>query len=125
MCPSHNDAPEQYGDVRQLPPYYWKSRGTCNGIAGFYEMVFHLPGVEENIHPLETHLYHRSMSFVKHAEKLDCSDEDTPTVDGVHAVMSGMPGVSVVLNSPHRGMNIFKIGGQPTWAQEPEIHLCA
>jgi hypothetical protein len=101
MCAEHNDAsPADLKNKKwikwpeKLPARFWKKQHH-------YRFVLNPPGVEEKVHPLESHLVPCTLGFSKRKE-------ETEDWEGVEVGSQG-----------------FKVGGVPSWFQDPEPHRCA
>jgi hypothetical protein len=109
MCPAHNDPPESLSSGMGLPKNYWKRRHAQEGVKDFYQLVLHLPGTEERLDSLEPHLLHQSITFERRSE---------PTAEPLH------PGVSVAMSDSFKGLDAFKVGGQPHFVHGTDGGTC-
>jgi hypothetical protein len=116
MCPIHNDAPEMLRES-QLLPAFWERRRTIDGLTRFYEMRLDRPGSVENTHPVDLVLLSKRLRFERKDESFD---QDGGALEA-HPRYSA---VSLSVGEFVKGIEGFKVGGQPTWAQGPEVHRC-
>jgi hypothetical protein len=119
MCPVHNDAPEMLNAARQLRQRFWDRRRRIDGSTRFYELYLHRPGssVSDVVHPPDEILRPKQLRFVLQDE---VADDDAVTLRA-HEKYAG---VSLSLGEVVGGVQGFKVGGQPAWAQAPEVHRC-
>lgn len=99
MCPKHNEIPALGSDVAsggRLPDGYWDRN------EGHYRLILNPPGVPEVVHEREPHLIYSEM--VLHADEEAASGPEAPYLYGSEG---------------------FKVGGIPSWAQDPEEHRCS
>jgi hypothetical protein len=128
MCPVHNDAWKS-PTTQRLPQRFWESRITYDGLDGFYHMMLFPPGQVEQIHSCEPHLECRRLEFQKTVEVIDSDfyDDDYEGMRDpvpVPGANTRWPGVCKVVDSWHRGIDGFKVGGQPCWSNRAEVHTC-
>lgn len=79
----------------RLPDAYWERRRRCDGQIRFYEMALYKPGPKEVRHAEDAILAPKGLVFAPAQD------------DGA------------------QGLQGLKVGGQPSWAQYPESHLCS
>lgn len=96
MCPKHNDAPDSYASGQPLPRGYWDERRMIGGGPRFYAALLHRPGAREKVLSIDPYIEPRALRFAKTEERPD-----------------------------RAGIQAFKTGGQPSWAQKPETHRCS
>jgi hypothetical protein len=116
MCPVHNDAPEMF-DAPQLPQGFWDRRRMIDGQTRFYELLLHRPNSPETVHTPDSVLLPQHLRFTRQAEVPDSEDVSLQE-------HSAYPGVSLSVGELIGGIQEFKVGGQPSWAQTPEVHRC-
>jgi hypothetical protein len=117
MCPRHNDAPEMFSDL-QLPAAYWERRLRIDGTIRFYELFLHRAGVAAHIQAADEHLLPQQIEFELTQEVAD--NQKIPLL-----MHPQFPGVSLSIDETVGGLQGLKVGGQPSWAQGPEVHRCS
>jgi hypothetical protein len=88
-----------------------------DGETRFYELLLHRPNTPETVHSPDSILLPQHLRFMRRAEVPDpegVSLQENPTY----------PGVSFSVGELVGGIQEFKVGGQPSWAQTPEVHRC-
>ena len=100
MCPNHNDIPTLYNDRQVLPANYWDDN------EGHYKLILNPPIKREWALNLEPHLVYYSLGF-KEAEESIISDN----------LFQG--------ECYEIGSSGWKVGGVPSWIQDPEYPYCA
>lgn len=133
MCPAHNDAPGGRLYLRKrLPKRFWDRMGSrfppnYDKDLAFFRLMLHRPGVRRAYHPLEPHLNHHRLSFVRDFEKNGVgTDQLGPGECGDPEFVAepGYRGISLKVGTKQAGRMEFKVGGQPSWAQLPEDRAC-
>lgn len=100
MCANHDDIPNyEVKPNSKFPENYWEDDQKN------YHIVFNRPGVKEQIHSLEQHLVYSSLEFEE-------ADEEVEEV--------GPPNKRFNI-----GLREFKIGGTPSWTQDPKNCFCS
>jgi hypothetical protein len=101
MCADHNDASP--ADLKNGGWIEWPERlpEAFWQKQHHYRFILNPPGGEEKVHALESRLVPSVLGFTK-------KDEETEDWNGVEVGKQG-----------------FKVGGVPSWFQEPEPHRCA
>jgi hypothetical protein len=116
MCPVHNDAPEMFAQP-QLPRTFWDRRRTIDGQTQFYELLLHRPGSLETTHPSDAVLLPKHLQFERR-------EEETAQEGVALRAHPNYPGMSLSAGEGAGGLQGFKVGGQPTWTQAPELYSC-
>jgi hypothetical protein len=99
MCPRHNEIPALGDELAvggKLPEGYWHQN------EGHYGLIMNPPGVPEVVHEVEPHLIYSEVLF-------QANEETTSGPDAPHVY----------------GSEGFKVGGVPSWAQNPESYWCS
>jgi hypothetical protein len=96
MCIDH-DEPVWWDGTEELPASYMERE--------HYQVFFNPPGVNEKTYELEPGLVHSALQFTKLEEEVETVGPDNKEYE--------------------IGRQLFKIGGVPSWAQDPEIHTCS
>ena len=117
MCPLHNDVPEMFPDG-QLPATYWEQRVMMGGGLKFFDLFLPRPENQIKIHPPDPWLQPQTLNYLQKFEQ--------PDRDGFELVMHPKyPAFSFSVGEAVGGWQGMKIGGQPSWAQAPQVHRCS
>jgi hypothetical protein len=106
QCPSDNEAVGVEGIRDQLPERYWDVPPVWDDPGAFWRILLHRDGTEP-ADDVEPHLRPYRLSLRPGTEEVTVSQPDYDPVER------------------RVGRSEFKIGGVPSWAQDPESYRCA
>ncbi|MFJ7213506.1 hypothetical protein [Amycolatopsis sp. NPDC098790] len=110
QCPTHNDAACLKEMQEQLPERYWEAPQIWQHPGAFWRILLHRDetGPADDVEP---HLRPYQLALLPDAETLTIwrPAEVSDDAFGEHGI----------------GRQEFKVGGAPSWAQDPESYQCA